>query len=161
MDILLIDDEPDVRHALRDVLVEAGHFVVEASDGAKASALLPETVFDVILSDVRLPGVDGLTLLRTVRRDAPLTDFILMTAFADVGQAVAALKEGASDYLIKPFDIDELLHHIDRIDSARSMRRELAEARRAALLRSPSNLPRPRSTHALRKSSSCATRSAS
>jgi DNA-binding NtrC family response regulator len=139
VDILLIDDEPDVRHALRDVLIEAGHAVVEASDGAKASALLPETVFDVIVSDVRLPGVDGLTLLRTVRRDAPLTDFILMTAFADVGQAVAALKEGASDYLIKPFDIDELLHHIGRIDSTRRMRRELAEARRALLLRSPGN----------------------
>ena len=112
---------------------------MEASDGTKASALLRETVFDVIVSDVRLPGVDGLTLLRTVRRDAPLTDFILMTAFADVGQAVAALKEGASDYLIKPFDVDELLHHIGRIDSTRSMRRELAEARRALLLRSPSN----------------------
>jgi len=139
VNILLIDDEPDVRQPLRDVLTDAGHVVVEASDGANASALLRQTVFDVILSDVRLPGVDGLTLLRTARRDAPLTDFILMTAFADVGQAVAALKEGASDYLIKPFDLDELLHHIGRIDSTRSMRRELAEARRALLLRSPSN----------------------
>ena len=139
VDILLIDDEPDFRQLLRDVLTDAGHVVVEASDGTKASALLRETVFDVIVSDVRLPGVDGLTLLRTVRRDAPLTDFILMTAFADVGQAVAALKEGASDYLIKPFDVDELLHHIGRIDSTRSMRRELSEARRALLLRSPSN----------------------
>jgi len=139
VDILLIDDEPELRHTLREVLTDAGHLVVEASDGKKASALLPEKVFDVILSDVRLPGVDGLTLLRTVRRDAPLTDFILMTAFADVGEAVAALKEGASDYLMKPFDIDELLHHIARIDSTRSMRRELAEARRALVLRAPTN----------------------
>jgi DNA-binding NtrC family response regulator len=98
-----------------------------------------DTTFDLVLSDVQLPGVDGLTLLLTVRRDAPLTDFILMTAFADVGQAVAALKKGASDYLIKPFDIDELLHHIGRIDSTRSMRRDLAEARRALVLRSPTN----------------------
>ena len=108
-------------------LTDAGHVVVEASDGTKASALLRETVFDVIVSDVRLPGVDGLTLLRTVRRDAPLTDFILMTAFADVGQAVAALKEGASDYLMKPFDVDELLHHIwshrqHPVDAARARR---------------------------------------
>ena len=139
VDILLIDDEPDVRQPLKDVLTDAGHVVVEASDGKKASALLQQTVFDVILSDVRLPSVDGLALLRTVRRNAPLTDFILMTAFADVGQAVAALKEGASDYLIKPFDLDELLHHIARIDSTRSMRRELVEARRALLLRAPSN----------------------
>jgi DNA-binding NtrC family response regulator len=139
VDILLIDDEPDVRQSLREALTDAGHVVIEASDGKKASALLRETVFDVILSDVRLPGVDGLTLLHTARRDAPLTDFILMTAFADVGQAVAALKKGALDYLIKPFDVDELLHHVGRIDSTRSMRRELAEARRALLLRSPSN----------------------
>jgi DNA-binding NtrC family response regulator len=139
VDILLIDDESDVRQPLRDVLTDAGHVVTEANDGRKATALLRETVFDVILSDVRMPGVDGLTLLRSARRDAPLTDFILMTAFADIGQAVAALKEGASDYLIKPFDLDELLHHIGRIDSTRSMRRELVEARRALLLRAPSN----------------------
>ena len=139
VDILLIDDESDVRQPLREVLTDAGHVVTEANDGKKASALLRETVFDVILSDVRLPGVDGLTLLRSARRDAPLTDFILMTAFADVGQAVAALKEGASDYLIKPFDVDELLHHIGRIASTRSMRRELVEARRALLLRAPTN----------------------
>jgi len=137
--ILLIDDEPDLRESLRAVLADAGHVVVEASDGSKATALMSERVFDVILSDVRLPGIDGLTLLRTVRRDAPLTDFILMTAFADVGQAVAALKEGASDYLMKPFDVDELLHHIGRLESTRTMRRELTEARRALLLRSPSN----------------------
>jgi len=139
VDILLIDDESDVRQPLREVLTDAGHVVTEANDGKKASALLRETAFDVILSDVRLPGVDGLTLLRCARRDAPLTDFILMTAFADVGQAVAALKEGASDYLIKPFDVDELLHHIGRIASTRSMRRELVEARRALLLRAPTN----------------------
>jgi DNA-binding NtrC family response regulator len=84
-----------------------------------------------VLSDVRLPGVDGLTLLRTVRKEAPLTDFILMTAFADVGEAVAALKEGASDYLTKPFDFEELLHQLGRVDSTRAMRRELTEARRA------------------------------
>jgi two-component system, NtrC family, response regulator AtoC len=139
VDILLVDDEPELREALRDVLTDAGHVVVEASDGTKASSLLPEKEFDVILCDVNLPGVDGLTLLRTVRRDAPLTDFILMTAFANVGDAVAALKVGASDYLTKPFDIDELLHLIGRIDATRSMRRELTEARRSLVLRSPTN----------------------
>src|SRR4029078_7474878 len=131
--------EAAARQPYREVLRDAGHVVTEANDGKKASALLRETAFDVILSDVRLPGVDGLTLLRSARRDAPLTDFILMTAFADVGQAVAALKEGASDYLIQPFDVDELLHHIGRIASTRSMRRELVEARRALLLRAPTN----------------------
>jgi len=137
--VLLIEDDQDVRRGLRDVLTGAGHVVVEASDGSQASALLPEGAFDVILSDVCLPGVDGLTLLRTVRRHTPLTDFILMTAFADVSQAVTALKEGASDYLMKPFDVDELLHHIGRMESTRAMRHELTEARRALALRSPGN----------------------
>jgi DNA-binding NtrC family response regulator len=135
MDILLIDDEPQLRETLSDVLKEAGHVVTEVGDGTEAAALIADRTFEVILSDVRLPGVDGLTLLRTVRRDAPLTDFILMTAFADLSDAVAALKEGASDYLTKPFDLDELLHQIGRIDSTRSMRRELTEARRALALR--------------------------
>src|SRR4029078_5931347 len=98
--------EAAARQPYREVLTDAGHVVTEANDGRKASALLRETVFDVILSDVRMPGVDGLTWLRSARRDAPLTDFILMTAFADIGQAVAALKEVASDYLLKRIDVD-------------------------------------------------------
>ncbi|HEX4406246.1 MAG TPA: response regulator, partial [Polyangia bacterium] len=129
MDILLIDDEPELRQALAEVLKDAGHSITEVGDGQAAAGLISKS-FDVILSDVRLPGVDGLTLLRHTRREAPLTDFILMTAFAEVDEAVAALKEGASDYLTKPFDVEELLHHISRIDSTRSMRRELTEARR-------------------------------
>src|SRR5206468_5349630 len=113
--------------------------VTEVGDGLAAAELVGNKTFDVILSDVRLPGMDGLKLLSLARREAPLTDFILMTAFADVGEAVAALKEGASDYLTKPFDVDELLHHMSRLDSTRSMRRELTEARRALVLRSPKN----------------------
>jgi DNA-binding NtrC family response regulator len=139
MDILLIDDEPELREALADKLRESGHAVTEAGDGSVAAALLDDHVFDVVMSDVRLPGTDGLTLFRKVRQSAPLTDFILMTAFADTGEAVAALKEGASDYLTKPFDIDELMHHIQRIDNTRSMRRELSQARRALAVRPSSN----------------------
>jgi two-component system response regulator AtoC len=139
VDILLIDDEPELREALADATRDAGHVVTEVGDGTAAAKLLSEKSFDLVLSDVRLPGVDGLTLLRLVRKDAPLTDFILMTAFADVGEAVAALKEGASDYLTKPFDVDELLHHLARIDGTRSMRRELTEARRALSGRITSN----------------------
>jgi DNA-binding NtrC family response regulator len=131
VEILLIDDEPELRQALADAIRDAGHAVTEVGDGQLGAQAVVEKAYDVVLSDVRLPGIDGLSLMRRVRKEAPLTDFILMTAFADVGEAVAALKEGASDYLTKPFDVDELLHHLTRIDSTRSMRRELAEARRA------------------------------
>ena len=99
--------------------------------GGAAAELLATETFDVLLSDVRLPGLDGLSLVRTARQTAPLTDCILMTAFADIGDAIAALKVGAADYLTKPFDLDELLHHISRIDGTRALRRELTEVRRA------------------------------
>ncbi len=139
MKILLIDDEDDLRRTLAEALQDAGHAVAEADGGLAARALFNEGSFDVIISDVRLPGVSGLDLFREAKQSTPLTDFILMTAYADVGQAVSALKEGAYDYLTKPFDLDELLHQIGRIDGARSMRRELAEARQALAQRPPSN----------------------
>ena len=133
MKVLLVDDEPELRQGLADALEDAGHGVTQRGDGEAAAALLDTETFDVILTDVRLPGLDGLDLVRAARRKAPLTDCILMTAFADVGDAVAALKQGASDYLTKPFDLDELLHHVSRIDGTRALRRELTEARRALL----------------------------
>jgi two-component system, NtrC family, response regulator AtoC len=137
MDILLIDDELELRETLAETISDAGHSISEAGDGRTAAALIATKAFDVILCDVHLPDTNGLTLLRTIRREAPLTDFMLMTAFADLGDAIAALKEGATDYLTKPFDLDELLHHLARIDAARSMRRELGEARRALATRAP------------------------
>jgi DNA-binding NtrC family response regulator len=88
-------------------------------------------MFDVVICDVRLPQIDGLTLFRKIRKEAPGTDVILMTAYSDVGQAVSALKEGAYDYLTKPFDMDELLLQVRRIDEVRSLRRELDNARTA------------------------------
>ncbi len=139
MNILVVDDDPELRQSLAEVLKDAGHEITVAADGRAAMAELAATTFDTVLSDVQLPGVDGLTLLRTVRQQAPLTDFILMTAHANLGDAIAALKQGAADYLTKPFDLDELLHQIGRIDSARSTRRELTEARRALALRPPVN----------------------
>jgi two-component system response regulator AtoC len=139
VEILLIDDEPELRQSLAEAMKDGGYTVTEAGDGHEATKLIGERSFDLILCDVRLPGLDGLSLLRTVRKEAPLTDFILMTAFAEVGEAVAALKEGASDYLTKPFEMDELTHHLKRVESTRSMRRELTEARRALSGRASNN----------------------
>jgi two-component system, NtrC family, response regulator AtoC len=140
MKILIIDDEAELRSAVAEVLRDAGHDVVEAGDdGRAAQALIDGGDFDLAISDVRMPSIDGLALFRRARTTAPSSDFILMTAFGEVGQAVAALKEGAADYLTKPFDIDELLHQITRIESARSMRSELAQARQALAQRPPRN----------------------
>ncbi len=130
LEILLVDDEPDLRGVVGEVLEEAGHHVTMASDGAQALALGLAKPFDAIVCDIRLPLMDGLSLLRRFRQDAPNTDFILMTAHADVRQAVGALKEGAAYYLTKPFEAEELLVQLSRIADRRVMERDLAQARR-------------------------------
>jgi DNA-binding NtrC family response regulator len=131
LDILLVDDEAELRDALAEQLIAGGHRVETASDGALGADLLRKCLFDVVICDVRLPRIDGLALFRRIRKDAPGTEVILMTAFSEVSQAVSALKEGAYDYLTKPFDMDELLLQVRRIDEVRSLRRELDSARTA------------------------------
>jgi two-component system, NtrC family, response regulator AtoC len=129
LDILLIDDEPDLRELLCENLREIGYRVQTAADGEEGMGHLVRHVFDVVICDVRLPRLDGLSLLRHIRKETPSTEVILMTAYADVAQAVSALKEGAYDYLTKPFDIDELLLQTGRIAETRLLRRELETAR--------------------------------
>jgi DNA-binding NtrC family response regulator len=129
LDVLLIDDEPDLRITLEEAIRSAGHRVTSANDGADGLGHVTAKVFDVLLCDVRLPKVDGLTLMRRARHESPATEVILMTAFAEVADAVAALKEGAYDYLTKPFQLDELLFQLKRIAQHRVLRRELERAR--------------------------------
>ena len=140
MDILLVDDEAELRLSLAEALRDAGHRVTMASDGAEARGHVMARVFDVVICDVRLPQVDGLTLFRRLRLESPTTDVILITAFGEVSDAVAALKEGAYDYLTKPFDIDELMVTVKRIASQRALRKELEQARVELSGRKPENL---------------------
>src|SRR3954467_15649017 len=118
-----------MRLVLGEALRDADHRVVVASDGAEGLNHVLSKVFDVVICDVRLPKIDGLTLFRRIRQQSPSTDVILMTAYAEVSDAVAALKQGAFDYLTKPFDIDELLVQIQRISEHRALRSELEQAR--------------------------------
>jgi two-component system response regulator AtoC len=129
LDVLLIDDEPELRMTLEDAVRSAGHRVTVSSDGAEGLGHVISKVFDVVICDVRLPKLDGLTLMRRVRQESPNCEVILMTAFAEVADAVAALKEGAFDYLTKPFEVDELLFQLKRIAQHRNLRRELEHAR--------------------------------
>ncbi|MFO0728895.1 MAG: sigma-54 dependent transcriptional regulator [Myxococcota bacterium] len=130
MELLLVDDEPSIRLALGDALRRAGHKVTVAADGAEGAALIGTKAFDVVVTDIRMPKVDGLSLFRKVRKDAPDTEVILITAYGAVSDAVQALKEGASDYLTKPFDTDEILIRIQRLAERRSLQRELASVHR-------------------------------
>jgi DNA-binding NtrC family response regulator len=129
LNILLVDDEPDLRVSLGQVLRDEGHTVDVAPDGEAAMARLASHPFHLVVSDVRLPKLDGLTLLRRIRRDFPSTEVLLMTAYGSIGDAVSAMKDCAVDYLTKPFDIDELVTVVDRVDDRRRLRDEHAQAR--------------------------------
>jgi two-component system, NtrC family, response regulator AtoC len=131
LDILVVDDDQATRLSLAYALSDAGHHVTEASDGEEALAIASERTFDVAVLDVRLPKVDGLTIFRRLRLRAPTTAVILMTAYATIPDAVASLREGAYDYVTKPFDPEELtLRVIGHISEHVSLKRELEEARR-------------------------------
>ena len=129
LEVLLVDDEPDLRDLLEEALIQEGYRVTTAADGAEALGKLAHQMFDVVLCDVRLPKVDGLELLRHLRTASPNTNVIMMTAYAEVPAAVLALKEGAYDYLTKPFDIDELLLQVSRILETLELKRELVSIR--------------------------------
>jgi DNA-binding NtrC family response regulator len=129
LNILLVDDEPDLRLSLGQVLRDEGHAVDVAPDGEAAMARLAAHPFHLVVSDVRLPKVDGLTLLRQIRREFPSTEVLLMTAYGSIGDAVTAMKDSAVDYLTKPFNVDDLVTLVDRIDDRRKLRDEHARAR--------------------------------
>jgi len=129
LEILVIEDDPEMREVLVDDLRDAGHQLESAGDGQTALERIALKTFDLVVCDVQLPRVDGFTLMRKLRTESPSTDVILMTAFAEVSQAVSALKEGATDYLIKPFSLDELHLRVQRIGERKDLQRELAKAR--------------------------------
>jgi two-component system response regulator AtoC len=129
LDILVVDDEPSILVCVGDALRASGYRVVEANDGAAAMDALACQVFDLVVCDVRLPRYDGLAILQRVREEQPTTDVILMTAYAAVPDAVAALKAGATDYLTKPFTVQELMLRIERAARERALKRELENAR--------------------------------
>ncbi|MCA1850695.1 MAG: sigma-54 dependent transcriptional regulator, partial [Acidobacteria bacterium] len=106
--LLVVDDEQSMRQLLTLVFGRAGHSVRAAENGQRALALLREEMADLILSDVKMPDMDGIELLRAAREFAPDVSVIMMTAFATVETAREAFKLGADDFIQKPFDIDEL-----------------------------------------------------
>jgi DNA-binding NtrC family response regulator len=127
--VLVVEDEPDLCELIATELTEEGHEVACAADGALALSMTAETLYDVVLADVRLPKLDGLTLLRRIRECAPTTDTIVMTGHANIAAAVAILKEGAFDYLTKPVRIDELGIQMSRLETFRRLHRDLRDVR--------------------------------
>ena len=113
--ILVTEDDQVQRDILADILSDADYSVSTADSGVTALAQLEADTFDLLLTDMRMPEMDGLQLLQESKRLRPETEVVVMTAHASVETAVRAMKEGATDYLSKPFDKDELLMVIERV----------------------------------------------
>lgn len=119
MRILIVDDEVGLRNSLKELLQES-YDVETAEDGEQALKLIQEKSFEIVLSDLKMPKLDGLGLLAKIRELSPLTSFILMTAQGSIEGAVAAIHAGADDYLSKPIEFAEVFHRINRIIELRA-----------------------------------------
>src|SRR6266550_117752 len=112
--LLVVDDEESLRITTAAILEREGYRVNIAASGEEAISLLESTEYDLVLTDLHMEGGDGLSVLSEIRRRAPLTISVVLTGFASVESAIAALQEGAYDYLVKPCDIDIMRHTIRR-----------------------------------------------
>ena len=106
--ILVVDDEPSLREVLSIMLKRTGYEVTSVADGEEAVELLHKEIFDLVITDLRMPKVDGMEVLKAVKSASPETVVLVITAFASADSAVEAMKQGAYDYLTKPFQVDEV-----------------------------------------------------
>ena len=106
--ILVVDDEKSLREVLSIMLKRAGYTVTEASDGDEAIGHVNKEIYDLVITDLRMPKADGMDVLKAVKSSSPDTVVLVITAFATSDSAVEAMKQGAYDYLTKPFQVDEV-----------------------------------------------------
>lgn len=113
--ILVVDDEKAIRDSLNMILTDEGYTVISAADGEEALDLINKDDFDIVITDIKMPNIDGMELLSKGTKNSPSTFFIIMTAYASVNTAIEALRYGAYDYIIKPVEFDDLLLRVKRL----------------------------------------------
>lgn len=106
--ILIVDDNREIRAILEEYLREEGYDAQGAGDGKEALALHLDSPFDLIITDLNMPGMTGIELIRELVKDGHTTEFIIITGYASLDTAIEAVKAGAFDYIVKPFRIEEL-----------------------------------------------------
>ncbi|MBW1679648.1 MAG: sigma-54-dependent Fis family transcriptional regulator, partial [Deltaproteobacteria bacterium] len=127
--ILVVDDEKGIREFLEITLKKEGYGVTLASNGEKAIALCQKHMFDIILADIRMPRGDGNTVLKYVKKMHPETIVIMITAYGSLESAVEAMKEGAYDYISKPFNVNEIKTLLKDALRVRGLKRESSDKR--------------------------------
>src|ERR687896_2203625 len=127
--LLLVDDEPALRTLMAERLASRGFGVVQAESGEKALGLLEQFAFDVVVTDLRMPGVDGTQVIRAALERYPGIVVIVITGYGTVRDAVDAIKQGAADFVAKPFQFDELMHVLQKALEQRRLKSENAYLR--------------------------------
>ena len=119
--VLIVDDENVIRDSIKIVLDDEGYKTDTAGDGETALAKIKENNFDIVITDIKMPNMDGMDLLKHATQISPDTFFIIMTAYASVKTAVSAIREGAYDYLLKPIEFDDLLLRLKRLSKFKKL----------------------------------------
>lgn len=127
MKILIVDDSPPAREPLELKLESMGHSITAADDGLQAFQAFKREKFDLIITDIRMPVMDGLELLRQVKKISPAQDVILITGYSDLDSSVEALRHGARNYLRKPVKLDELAMSVNTVEERLNMDRKIRE----------------------------------
>jgi two-component system response regulator AtoC len=135
--ILLAEDDEIMRITLQDVLTGQNWQVDAVTNGLEAVELLEKHNYHLVLSDIRMPGIDGQELLQRTLALSPLTSVIMMTAFGSVQDAIECLKQGAADYMLKPFNTDDLIIRINRIFEMQAVRARCASLEECCKLMHP------------------------
>jgi DNA-binding NtrC family response regulator len=112
---LLVDDEPAIRETLAEFLIQEGHSVTSCGSGERAVDLVTKQAYDVVVCDINLPGLDGIDVLERLRANHPAVPVLLITAYATAESAVEAFQKGATDYLIKPFQLIDLANKLNSL----------------------------------------------
>jgi DNA-binding NtrC family response regulator len=129
LNILVVEDDEDIAQSIADELRHQGHRAVIVRDGSVAMRRIEAEVFDLVISDVRLPGTDGLTIFRRLAQRVPKTPVILMSAYGSISEAVDAVKNDAAHYLAKPFGIEDLLRAVREAEARIGIERVRDRAR--------------------------------
>ena len=125
---LLVDDEQDFTRTLAKRLVRRGMVVERAGSGPEALSILESFEADVVLLDVKMPGMDGLKVLQKIKEHWPLVEVVMLTGHSNMGVAIQGMELGAFDYLMKPVDLDELLYKMEDAFGRKMHQKEKIEA---------------------------------
>lgn len=140
--ILVVDDDPDFRATLGEIVRSTGFKPTLASSGREALSLVSTNKFEIIILDMVMPGMDGLETLRELRRSAPQAKVIMVTAFSTIENAVAAIKLGASEYIAKPFHVNDFVSLLRRTQQEVKFERGVESLNLDAILGTLSNATR-------------------